>query len=626
MGGLAGYFAPNSLDISVGSRLLGRMLDTLNERCPQSHRGAVSGDTLGLGMRGPKTIPKGPYRNGNANLVWAVDGRIRLRSGATNRPLSEEIEQLYNRWGEGLFRFIDGPFLLALWDAHTHQLLLGRDAFGQRPLCYSWVDYGRMLLFASEAKALLASGKVEPCFDGRGVMDVFSVGHPVSPGTLFVGIEQLPSGTWLRVDRSGKVVQGQWYSAPYRTRGQKQHVTQLPAGDEGLDQAQAGHIRGRLRDVLGPVPAQSALWVREEPGSVLLAGLIAEANTQLTLFQGGFDGSRSGSHHFQWAERIAEILDVAHVGVSLQRLEASDYLQVVRALEVPALGSSPFCEAQIYRAAVADGRRGVFSSVGVDSVLGGKNSYYANRGWWERMWMTTRLRRFPGLPRALRNSWRMASHYGRRWGAIPSQLESWVVTAFVADSLVHRRHRLPSGPSRWPQVIEGAPLFLSKRQYRALRVHQKTALESELWRNDRLAAHSGLETYLPYVDQRMVMCSSKLNPSDLSRGGGMHAVRYALLDDLRSFRRMREKNLRYRNPIWPFGPGMSSWVRDTLTKDKLDALGIFAAEEVHRMLSRLSEPGLDQVSLVEAMVLNGVLGLQLLADSFGVTNIRWPDR
>jgi asparagine synthase (glutamine-hydrolysing) len=66
---------------------------------------------------------------------------------------------LYRRHGfaEALAR-INGDFAVALYDAESGSLWLGRDRFGIKPLYYAETAQG--LVFASEPQAILASGAV----------------------------------------------------------------------------------------------------------------------------------------------------------------------------------------------------------------------------------------------------------------------------------------------------------------------------------------------------------------------------------------------------------------------------------------------------------------------------------
>src|SRR5215470_9700905 len=75
---------------------------------------------------------------------------------------TELIPHLWEDHEEGMFERLRGQFAIALWDQRKHRLVLGRDRFGICPLYWTRQTSaeGDWLLFASEIKALLASGVV----------------------------------------------------------------------------------------------------------------------------------------------------------------------------------------------------------------------------------------------------------------------------------------------------------------------------------------------------------------------------------------------------------------------------------------------------------------------------------
>ena len=70
----------------------------------------------------------------------------------------ETIAHLYEEEGPDCVKRLRGMFCYALWDARTRRLIIGRDRIGEKPV-YLYEREGR-IIFASEMKALLASGEV----------------------------------------------------------------------------------------------------------------------------------------------------------------------------------------------------------------------------------------------------------------------------------------------------------------------------------------------------------------------------------------------------------------------------------------------------------------------------------
>src|SRR5262249_49188063 len=66
--------------------------------------------------------------------------------------------------GPGFVDALDGMFAVAVWDTRADRLVLARDRMGEKPLYYAHTPDA--FLFASEPKAILATGPVPPVVDG----------------------------------------------------------------------------------------------------------------------------------------------------------------------------------------------------------------------------------------------------------------------------------------------------------------------------------------------------------------------------------------------------------------------------------------------------------------------------
>jgi asparagine synthase (glutamine-hydrolysing) len=110
---------------------------------------------------------------------------------------TEVVLRGYGKWGVDLFRKLRGMFALALWDSQKQQLLLARDPLGIKPLYY--YSAKDRFIFASELRALLASGLVPRRIDPVGVDSYLACGSVAAPLTIIDGIKQLLPGHYLQV-------------------------------------------------------------------------------------------------------------------------------------------------------------------------------------------------------------------------------------------------------------------------------------------------------------------------------------------------------------------------------------------------------------------------------------------
>lgn len=115
---------------------------------------------------------------------------------------TEVVLRGYGKWGVDIFRKLRGMFALALWDDQKRQLLLARDPLGIKPLYYcSTKD---QFVFASELRALLASGSVPRRIDPAGVDSYLANGSVAAPLTIVEGVKQLLPGHYLQVSANDR--------------------------------------------------------------------------------------------------------------------------------------------------------------------------------------------------------------------------------------------------------------------------------------------------------------------------------------------------------------------------------------------------------------------------------------
>jgi|AntDeeMetagen192_2_1112575.scaffolds.fasta_scaffold00284_9 asparagine synthase (glutamine-hydrolysing) len=158
-----------------------------------------------------------PIYNEGGDVVVVYNGEIynfeslreELRDAGHSFTTDTDTEILvhgYEEYGTELFGRLNGMFAAAIYDATDQRLLLVRDRAGIKPLYVAAVDGG--LAFASEPKALLQRGLVDPAVDTDALRYFLQLRYTPSHTTLFEGIETVQPGTYLDVQFSdGEVIQ-----------------------------------------------------------------------------------------------------------------------------------------------------------------------------------------------------------------------------------------------------------------------------------------------------------------------------------------------------------------------------------------------------------------------------------
>src|SRR5712664_4828492 len=161
-----------------------RMMEALRHRGPDED-GLLMAPSAALGMRRLSIIdlPGGhqPVFNETRNVAVVFNGEIynfpQLRKTLEGRGHvfrthsdTEVIVHAYEEWGEQCLRELCGMFAIAVWDARSSgtsgeaarraHIFLARDRLGIKPLYYAVA--GGALLFSSEVRSLLASGRLQP--------------------------------------------------------------------------------------------------------------------------------------------------------------------------------------------------------------------------------------------------------------------------------------------------------------------------------------------------------------------------------------------------------------------------------------------------------------------------------
>lgn len=270
------------------------------------------------------------------------------------------------RHGSSFLDRLEGMFALAFYDAQRQRLLLSRDPAGIKPLYIASND--ARLVFASEARAILATGLVGAQIDRRGLAGLLAYGAVQHPYTLFREIRSIPAGASIEVSAGAE---GRWtiaapvqhwhFPSPTLALTEREAVEKVGST---LDQAVNDHL---VSDVPIGVFLSSGL------DSTIVAGLAAQHVRDLHSFTVSFEDQHDFSED-RLATETARLLGLNHVNLSVTSTDAEAAThEWLGSLDQPSMdGLNIFV---ISRAVRRQGIKVALSGQGGDELFGGYPSF-----------------------------------------------------------------------------------------------------------------------------------------------------------------------------------------------------------------------------------------------------------
>ena len=538
---------------------------------------------------------------------------------------TEAWVHLYEDHGEEVFGQARGQFAVALWDRDTRTLLLGRDRAGIAPLFYAEAD--GWLLWASEIKALFASGMVAPEADRMGLDFFFHFWAISGARTCFAGVSQLPAGHYLKVE-GGAITVRRYADIDYPDDGAERH-------DLSADEA-AEELEGLLRDAIRRRlvgEAEVCSYLSGGLDSTMISALSSqEHGTPLKSFTISLDGA--GVDEGGKAQQSASLIGSSLTTVRMTARDICDaFPELIVAAESPVLDTSAACMIRLAQAVRPAGCKTTLTGEGADEALAGYVWFKVD---------TAGV--IPGNPiyRRMRNLF-----FGPLSGGGAERLPPFEAIGgtrpaqqITYEMMAHSRHRLYS-PAMWRAIDGYAPydeLGLDTARMRrwhplnrSLYVANKVMLAGMLLsaKGDRPIRSASIEGRFPFLDERVVDFCASLPPrfklNGLTDKWLLRKVARKALPQAIATRRktMFRANL---SPVF-LGAGRPAWVDQLLSRESLAATGYFdpAAVQVARDVHAAGRWNPFRRIVLE-MGLTGVITTQLWHHTFigGLADLpRW---
>ncbi len=343
MGGICGIWGADS------RRAIDPMLAAMRHRGPDD-QGVYHDAKVTLGMSRLAIIDLSaaghqPMQNRNGTVWIVYDGEVyNFRSerelleakgySFSSSSDTEVVLRMYEHYGDDFILRLRGMFALAIYDKRRgpghERLLVARDQLGIKPLLFARVR-GRFV-FASEIKALLASGLIKPEIDPVALRMLLAYGSVYQPCTILQGVSMLLPAHRMIIERGKERIERYWSLGVDRRPG----LRERPYEELVAEMADVLEESVRLQ-MVSDVPLGAFLSGGVD-SSLLVAMMARMSGHKVKTFSGGFEEEGAGIDESEDAERTARFLGTDHTRVVIQGTEVRDRIQhIASSLDQPSV-------------------------------------------------------------------------------------------------------------------------------------------------------------------------------------------------------------------------------------------------------------------------------------------------
>jgi asparagine synthase (glutamine-hydrolysing) len=281
------------------------------------------------------------------------------------RATTELISKLYLQHGISFLELLRGAFSMAVWDKNASTLVLARDRFGIRPLCYSLGP--SEIVFASYPRGILASGRVSTDADVEAMFEYINCYVIPSPRTAFQNIVKINPGEYL-IWKDGHARTVRYWEMTY------------PENAVGSTEQLAEDLLHQLEDSVritsrGLDPSTTGCYLSGGTDSSSIVGLLTKINGGPTnTFSIGF--TEDHFNELAFARIAAQQFKSNHHELTVRPADALDAIPKIAAIYDEPFGNSSampsYCCARFAR---ERGMKVLLGGDGGDELFGGNERY-----------------------------------------------------------------------------------------------------------------------------------------------------------------------------------------------------------------------------------------------------------
>ena len=597
----------SSTSIPLKQKTFCEVVDAMRHRGPDDG-GFYMDKGIALGMRrlsilGLSPLGHQPMGNEDGTIQIVFNGEIynykelgeRLKAKGhrlNSRSDTEVIIHAYEEWGEACLKELRGMFAFAIWDKEQRKLFAARDRLGIKPLYYT-MKRGSFI-FASEIKALIATGLIEKELDPVAFYHYLTFGAIPAPWTILKDIKALLPGHKLVLRGDKLEIERYWdieISEPILKRSEQEWAEGLR---KLLEESMSLHM---ISDV--PVGA----FLSGGVDSSIVVGLISQTMSRsLKTYSIGYDVGGTDYNETFYARIVAERFATDHTEITITEKEVIDALDdIIWYMDQP---SHDGLNSYFISEAATSGVTVALSGLGGDELFAGYSMFKFARKLANYRWLTHRIpRRVSHMFEALNTG--VSPRYKNRWlwrgmlgvvGCYPTIADQYeLVRLFFntreKEKLLSDEFKSQLCKCEYDDSTEILKTLSAKVADWDIVNHlsymeSKTYLSDTLLRDmDAMSMAHSLEVRVPFIDHRLVEYAASIPPELKLNGMVAKYILKESVKDMLPESILSRKKMGFSFPlgVWLRQGKLRQVVDDCLSVESIKDRSLFKHEAVRKV-------------------------------------------
>ncbi|RLI48155.1 MAG: asparagine synthase (glutamine-hydrolyzing), partial [Candidatus Thorarchaeota archaeon] len=513
---------------------------------------------------------------------------------------TEVIIHSYEEWGQECLQKFNGMFAFVIWDSKNKLLWGARDRLGIKPLYYFF--NGQTFIFASEIKAILASGLIKPEINLCGLKDYWTFQFCLGDKTLFKDIYKILPGYQFTIKQNGSnldFLSKEYWDINFDYIDFEHHEEYF---SDKLLLLLEDAIKIRLRS---DVPLGAHLSGGLDSSSIVCIISSLLGNSSIKTFTGRFnEGPAFDESHY--AKLVANKLGTDYHEITLTADNFKDTIEtIIYYMDEPAAGPGVFPQFFVSKLA-SEKVKVVLGGQGGDEIFIGYVRYLI--GYLEEClkgaidetaksgtYVVTLQTIIPNL-NSLRNYKDFLSYFWKE-GLFDSQEKRYFRLIDRSEGMKDLISPDILNESVYSPFQEFSNIFLKYKNTSLINKMTyfdiKASLPALLHVEDRTSMANSLESRVPFLDHRIVQLMATIPPIIKFKNGEM---KYLLKKAVKNF---VPKEILNRKDKMGFPVPLNKWFRkelknfilDVLTDRKTIERGIFKRRAIEDILNKQTKFG-----------------------------------